>query len=72
MKKQTETLMIQVKSRDDVIELNEEEFLTFLLEMKDCQEAQIIFPDMHICPVCGSVVDLEGEVLHKPRQFYTN
>jgi hypothetical protein len=64
--------MGQLKSRDDVIELTDEEFRTFLLELRDCNEAVIIFPDMYLCPCCAAVVNQNGILEHKPKQFYTN
>lgn len=61
-----------MKSRDDVIELTEDQFRKFLLELQSCEEAIRVFEDMYICPCCGAMVDNNGELHHKPKVLVIN
>lgn len=66
--------MSQLKSRDDVIALkNQNEFLKFLLNLQDCFEAEMIFPDLHFCPCCWAFREVDSAVIHhKDKMIYTN
>lgn len=66
--------MSQTKNngRDLAVELHGKEFTKFVLQLENCDEAIECFPDCYICPVCLSMVNKEGILIHKPRDIYVN